>query len=191
MENKIDIIVNELYLQDYWSNLLEFNSEDTVDFYRSQLQFIDVFKKQLVFDGDINGLYLKNDVWRLSINPDSLQNIINIPIVIGLLNYLGYTQIAGVVIPVIFQSLFKIEHIRVSKKDESIFINLPLKNENIYKTPEEWHSILPKKYQKMVDRLEFLDIMENFVRSGLAREKDGKYLIITKGNNRFYFSFLS
>ncbi|PSK91636.1 hypothetical protein [Taibaiella chishuiensis] len=187
MEQPDHIQVNEKYLEDYWRTMIK--GDETVDFYRAQLRFIDAFKNELSITG-ADGLYLKKDIWNVSLNPDALQNFVTIPTIVGILDYIGCTQLAATVIPIVFQGLFKVQNFKISLKDEKIFLSLPLMDDNVYKSAEQLYKSLPKATRKKISEFDFFDTIENFVKAGLAQEKDGKYLILEKNQTKVQFSFM-
>jgi hypothetical protein len=180
--------IDEQFLNDYWLRLV--GNETGIAADRSRHIFVEGFKRLSSGEDDPALLYLKTKGWRLSVKDHLIKNLLVAPAIGGLLYYLGYTQIAGFLIPTILPMLFDLRNIELKRSEEEILIKLPIDpKKKEFKTSSQWYHSLPPSIKKQVNELDFMDFIEKLVLAGYAKKNDkDKYLVFQKGKNKFNFS---
>ncbi|MCP4370413.1 MAG: hypothetical protein GY797_20210 [Deltaproteobacteria bacterium] len=89
-----------------------------------------------------------------------------------------------VIVPMVAPCLFQIEKISLTRKEETILANLPLKEEILCESPDAIYESLPDAIKEQVNPLDFLDFLSKLTEVGQAKEmKDGQYNVRKLGNN--------
>ena len=188
MEQQLEI--DEAYILQYWNNFII--DVDDISIMNAEEVYLDNFHSLIVSENkELTTLYFKPKAWKLTLSKNLINNALNTAFLGAIIYKTEYSQFTSVVIKSLLTSLFQIERIEITKREEKIYMNLPIKK--VYKTSEEWFESLPEKTKKDIRKIDFQDFMEKFVLAGLAkRDKNDeeKYLILKKGKHLFKIHLL-
>jgi hypothetical protein len=179
---KSEIIVDELFLHNYWKNELKLPVTDQLIH-----SFIEGFKQQESNSNSKTLLYLNTNGWKVSIKENLVKTLLIAPVIATTLHYLGFHDLSGFILPTIIPMLFDIENIELDKKEEEIWIHLPVKKfKGQFKSAEDWYDSLPEKIKEQIHPLDFKNFIEKLVFAGLAKQnKIEKYLLFKKEEHIF------
>lgn len=185
-----EILISEETLNDFWNEIT--GSEEGIASLNAKHIFLEEFKRNTSQEILGSDLYYKTKGWKITITKNLLKGVLVTPALYGILYYLDVTTgLASIVLPSIFPMIFDVENVSLSKKEEEVYLKLPLnKAKKQYKTAKDWYESLPKSIQEQMNFLDFKDFMDKLVLGGMAKaNKKEKYLIFKKGNNVFKISF--
>lgn len=185
-----EIIINQETLNDFWNEIT--GLDEGIASLNAKHIFFEEFKKNTIQEIENSELYYKTKGWKITVTKNLLKGILVTPALYGVLYYLDVTAgLASIVLPSILPMVFDIENVSLSKKEEEVYLKLPLnKAKKQYKTAEDWYESLPKSIQEQMNFLDFKDFMDKLVLGGMAKaNKKEKYLIFKKGKNVFKISF--
>jgi hypothetical protein len=182
------ITMNEDILLSYWKEI--FQDDDEAELALAEHYYVANFKLLAGLGQANSNLYYIDNIWRLNISKNLLENFVNASLVASILYLTGATNIPVSLATMILSAVCKFEKIEFLKSEEKIYINLPLKNH--YATANDWYHALPLNMQKDINKLQFQDFMEKLVLAGLAKKdetNDDKYMVIKKGKRHFKIHF--
>ena len=181
-----DVELSESVLLDWWNDLLP----DETNSQTGRYIFMMAAKQLTAEASSQEALYLKTNGWKVTIKKNLAKNLVTSSLIGGLLYYLGYTQLPGILLPAIVPLLFDVENITLTKKEEQIWLKLPLRpGRRSFKTAAEFYHSLPEPIRLQVNELDFEDFMDKLVLAGFSRVDDkGRYRLLPKGKNVFHLT---
>lgn len=184
-----EIELSEAVLLDFWNNISP--DETAFAFQHGRYIFIEGVKQFAVATEDQTLLYLKTKGWKITLKKNLVKNLLMVPALSGILHYLGYIQFPAVSLYALIPLLFEVENVKLTKKEEHIWLSLPVKSQTRqYKTAEQWYQNLPKEVKGQINELDFKDFIEKLVIAGFAKtDKKERALILPKGKNIFHLTF--
>ncbi|PRY23502.1 hypothetical protein CLV58_14123 [Spirosoma oryzae] len=145
-------------------------------------QFLQILASQPASEA----LDMKTNGWKISVSKSLLKNTLVTATLTTILRYLGEAQLATAVLPTLIPMLFEIEQIELTKKEEEIWLRLPVKKSKKHlKTAEEWYESLPENVRNQIHFLDFIEFLDKLNLAGFADEKHGRYRLFIKGKNKF------
>lgn len=184
-----NISLSEDDLNAYWEEIV--GNDISPIALNAKHHFVQEFERHVLIESKTSDLYLRSKGWKITVTNNILKTILVSPALVGILSYLGITQLSAIIIPTLLPMLFDIDNIELSKKEEEILLKLPINNtREDFKTADQWYNSLPVSIKEQVNPLDFKDFMEKFVLAGFAKlDKTNRYLLFKKGGNIFKITF--
>lgn len=170
-------------LTTYWNRLI---SETGPSALAAQQLLMTHFVQMVAIQSPPETLDMRTKGWKVSVSKSLLKNTLVTATLTSILYCLGETQLASAVFPTIIPMLFEIEQIELTKKEEEIWLRLPIKkSKKQLKTAQEWYDSLPEAIRKQIHFLDFSEFMAKLNLAGYADEKQGRYQLFSLGKNKF------
>jgi hypothetical protein len=127
--------------------------------------------------------------WRVQVSGKLVQSAAMSAVLWGMLIELGFAESIPVALATaLVASLFDIERVKLSQKEEAVMVKLVLYDRARTLSPSEWYAELPTDLQAQLNELEFLDVMEKIVQSGHGRKADDGVTLYPSGKGRLAIS---
>ena len=188
MENEyLELSEQELLL--YWNKYMP--EIKGLEF--SKIEFINLVKNELVGLDESNQLNFNTSGWKIPLKKKMASNICTTAILAVIIaHFAPAVGLLVTLLPGIVSSLFEIENVNLSKKEDTIYAVLPIKKfRNQFKSDKEWYDALPNDIKTQINFLDFQEFLEKLIFAGLAKQnKNDKFLLFQKGNGVFKVSIV-
>ncbi|MEA5260343.1 hypothetical protein VB264_21265 [Arcicella aquatica] len=186
MEQDELIEINEKILLEQWSAI--FPNLSDISLMAAEHNFIANFKSAVAEEEKIV-LNLNSRGWKIHLRRALFKSTLSTSLTVAILSLTDFLQLTTTIVSMIVPIIFDIEAIEITRREEEIYLSLPLhRKRKKFMTTDEWYDSLPTSIKEEIKPLAFIEFMEKLVAAGLAKSKEGKYLVLKKGKEVFKFN---
>lgn len=133
---------------------------------------------------DIAELEFKLGAWKWDVRGNVVNSVLSSVLVGGILESAGYLNLAGYTLPAVLAVLFKMDAVRIEKKDKALVLILQERGgqDGLPRRIDELYQLLPRKERRAIAESDFIAFVERLREVGKVKpDIGGTFRIVADG----------